>query len=183
MVSRAMGKLTLWQCLPRSCCVGWKFFCISTPYDKIKLFFNMKDEVGYWCILFLTKSSVFKCKHLSLVFLRFWHYVRNSTNKNTYFVILNICWFWEEDKKEWGKNINEETIWVETYKRWVGRGRGMGGGTEGGGVCRHCYYLNLLVDTSKRSQNFVSHLNWYFLDFIMVKWDIFSLSNQNNPVF
>ena len=23
------------------------FFCISTPYDKIKLFFNMKDEVGY----------------------------------------------------------------------------------------------------------------------------------------
>lgn len=51
---------------------------------------------------------------------------------------------------------------IETYKRWVGRERGMGGEAEGGEICRHCYCLNLLVDTSKRSQNFVFHLNWLF---------------------
>lgn len=29
------------------CLMGIFFFCISTPYDKIKLFFILKDEVGY----------------------------------------------------------------------------------------------------------------------------------------
>lgn len=51
---------------------------------------------------------------------------------------------------------------IETYKRWVGRERGMRREAEGAEICRHCYCLNLLVDTSKRSQNFVSHLNWLF---------------------
>lgn len=165
MVSWAIGKLTLCQCFTRNCCVWWEFFfCISISYDKIKLFFILKDEVGYWCILFLTKSSVFKCKHLSLVFLRFWHYIKWEMVPIK-ILILSFLIFADSEKKtkmsEVKTSMKRQNM-IETYKRWVGRERGMWGEAEGGEICRHCYCLNLLVDTSKRSQNFVSHLNWLF---------------------
>lgn len=58
---------------------------------------------------------------------------------------------------------------IETYKRWVGRERGMGGEAEGGEICRHCYCLNLLADTSKRSQKLCFPSKLVVSDFIMVK--------------